>query len=341
MKLKILLLIAIFSLAYSAQAQINLGNIRNKIKKPKTNKTKQKDKAAESTNTKKAVSSVSSVSINSDAVMLDETLLGRRDFTFGYTNGRLRLGNIRAMNLPKSIDKTHDKFIITYKSADGRRLAAFRGYAQAPVTKRSWLIGNIIAVDEASKDFVFNKEGNYYLEFSVAGKPFDRFDFSVKRHVNPEGKTTYLINGGWQELAYLKYDPKVRRPFIQFNVFLRDLNEGTGPRPAGTGTYKATIVRAKDKKVIGIDYRKGSTIGLHRYWDSPRLMFQDANKPERLKPETLLSQDGKYYVELIYSGKLFGRYYFNVKNRQFQGLSQYKGEKIGTDGTVTWMLRQK
>ncbi len=339
MKVKIILLIAIFSLAYSAQAQINLGSIKNKIKKP--TKTKQKDKTTKSTSSKKIGSSVSSVNVNSDAVMLEETLLARREFTFGYTNGRLRLGNIRAMNLPKSIDKTHDKFFVTYRNADGKRLAAFRGYAQAPVTKRSWLITNLIGVDEASKDFVFNKEGNYYLEFSVGNQPFDRFDFSVKRHINPEGKTTYLINGGWQDLAYLKYDPKIRRPFIQFNVFLRDLNADTGSRPAGTGTYKATIVRVKDKKVIGIDHRKGATIGLHRFWDSPEIMFQNANKPEQLKPETLLSQDGKYYVEFIYSGKLYGKYYFDVVNGKFKGLTEYKGEKIGTDGTATWMLRQK
>ena len=322
---RILLLITIFSFATSVSAQLRLGSLK-KISKSGKPANAQKDR--NSTSSAKSA----------DGVMLDNVLMRR--FLLGTSNGLLQLSQLRAMGLPRSLDQTRN-FKVTYRNSAGKSLAAFTAYAQAPNRKRSWLLGNFQAVDDASRNFKFSEAGDYYLEFSAGEQVFDRFSFSIAKHNRANGSVQFIKNGAWNDLGFLEYDDRDRSPQLTFVFYLRDLQEGTGVRKDNTGKYDAKLVRAKDGKILGWNNKDGrGSIYPQRFWSRQQLQFTDAQKPERLSVGTVLGQDGEYFIELNFEGKTYGKYTFSVEGGQFKGLSQYRGEKIGSDGTVFWLPKK-
>ncbi|NNE98380.1 MAG: hypothetical protein HKN25_05090 [Pyrinomonadaceae bacterium] len=334
MKAKTLVFAAILSLApISLYPQIDAGKLKNSLKRHKTIITAQNKAAAQDL----AINTTKTTNI-SDAVMLDNVVMDK--FQFLSPRASQQLEGIRAMNLPKSLNQTRD-FKATFKSAGGQTLAAFSAYAQAPVRKRSWFLGNFRGVDDASSDFRFTKTGKYYVEYSVKDQVFDRFDFSVEQYNGPGGDRL-IANGGWNDLAYINYDPLQRTPQLTFSIYLRNMSEGVGPRLKNEGVYTARIVRVADNKTLGWSNKdKRSRLSPNKWWIRFNLFFFDAEKPERLNPKRLLSQDGKYFVEFEYEGKVYGKYTFGVAQGKFEGLKEFKGEKIGSDGTVIWAQKQK
>ena len=264
--------------------------------------------------------------------MLDNILMDKSRFL--SMRGSLQLNELRAMNLPQSLKNTRN-FKATFKNSNGKTLATYTAYAQAPVRKRSWLLGNFRGADDASRDFQFTNEGKYYVEFSVNNQAFDRFDFTIVKHT---GRLT--ANGEWNDLGYLHYDIRHRTPQIVFSMYMKNMSEAVGTRSKNEGQYVAKIIRQSDGKIIG-KTNSHRSLSPRKWWTRNNFIFFDANRPERLTPERLLTQDGKYLVEFNYEGKFYGKYPFTVKDGKFLGLSHYKGEKIGTDGTVTWMQRQR
>ena len=273
-----------------------------------------------------------------DPVMLDHVLM--ENFRLGISNGRPQIRQLRAMHLPASLDKTRN-FKAAYKRTGGAKLAEFSAYAQAPNRNVSWLLGNFRRTDESGGDLLLSDVGDYVLEFSVNGQAFDKFSFSVAKHKHVDGSVKYIRNGPWNDLGYIYYDKNARRPELSFVFWLRDLLEGTGVRPDNTGKYLAKLVRNGDGKTIGISNKEGrSSFYPTRQWKKQSISFMDAEKPERLTAETVLAKDGDYHIEFNFEGKLYGKYPFSVKGGSFHGLTAYKGEKIGSDGTVFWTSRK-
>ena len=268
-------------------------------------------------------------------VMLDDVLLDRVEIA--ASNGMLRLSQLRGMNLPKSVDQTR-KFEVIVNDSRGTRLGKYSAYAQAPNTKRSWLFGNFRLEGESSLKL---SPGSYVMEFHADGNPFDRFAFEIAEHVSKDGRKRMIRNGAWNDLALLHFDDQARRPELSFVFWMRDLLEGTGVRPDNTGKYVAKIVREKDGKILGWSNKNGSSsIYPRKSWSRQQILFQDASKPERLQLSTVTAQEGAYHVELEYEGKVYGKYRFRVEGGKLVGLEEYGGEKIGSDGTVTWMTRK-
>lgn len=339
MKRKVLVVIAIFSFALTNQAQFGISKLNKKIKKPKTSETKtveQTEKTpANTTDTSKEVSTAQT----NEAVILHNTILD--GFNLALRNGKLQMGKLRAMNLPQSAADKHSAQM-RIKNAGGQTLATFEGMPLAPSRNVSWLMNYMRPVDDVSREFKFTEEGDYYLEFSVNGQPFDKFAFSVAKHKHTDGSIWMIANGVWDELGLLEYNTSGRRPIFKFSLWMRDLLEGTGVRPDNTGKYTIKIIREKDNQTVGVSNASGSsTIYPLRNWKKFDFFFQTVDNVERFDAKSLLAQDGNYRVEFVYEGKPFGKYPFTVQNGEFQGIAEHKGEHLGTDGTISWMPRQK
>ena len=270
--------------------------------------------------------------IDSKAVMLDDVLL--YNFRAITPRASFPLTRLRAMHLPRSLDKTRN-FNATYKDANGKELGVFTAYAQAPNRNPSWLLGNFNNPSGVGKDLELTTEGKYDLEFAVGNEVFDRFSFTVKKVVKGNGSTQYLKTGPWENLAFLRYNTNDRSPFLLFVVYLIDLNEGSA-NAVKNGKYTVKIVRDKDKKILAWSNKSGSSsLYPQNSWTRQRLNFTGYD------PKAILAQDGNYHVEFTFGGKLYGKYPFKVADGKFVGITEYNGDKIGSDGTVFWMPRQQ
>lgn len=269
-------------------------------------------------------------------VILDDVLMD--SFNLSLYNGRLQFGSVRAMNLPQSA-AGKKSFTVTFKKG-AQRLASFSGEPLAPNRNVSWVTNYFRPDDDASGDFLFTEPGDYKMEFSVNGQVFDDFGFSVAKHTNKDGKVWTVANGVWDELGFISNKPGMD---FRFSYWMRDFLEGTGERSYEYGKYTAKIVRQADNAVVALsnpDQRE--TKPPLRQWKTLHIFFvENTEVRNRLKSEKLLAKDGDYTIEFYFEGALHGRYPFKVQGGAFQGISEHKGQRLGTDGSVFFCPRQK
>lgn len=269
-------------------------------------------------------------------VMLDDVLMDQ--FNLAPDNGMLQLDKLRAMHLPASC-ANKNSLTVTFKKGS-QKLASATGMPLPPKRNVSWLMNYFRPDDDASRSYRFTEPGDYLLEFSVEGRVFDTFPFSVAQQPRKNGKTMFVANGPWDELGFVTHKPRV--PF-KFSYYMRDFLEGTGERKWDYGKYSARLIRKNDNQVVGVSNPKGdNTHPPLKYWKRFDLMFVDnATDRNQLQCEQVLAKDGDYEVEFTFEGQLHGRYPFKVAGGKFVGLAQHEGLPLGTDGTVFWCPRQK
>lgn len=277
---------------------------------------------------------LSSASLAQTPVILDDVIMD--EFNLALRNGRLQFGSVRAMHLPASA-AGKKSFTVTFKKGS-QRLASFSGEPLAPNRNVSWVTNYFRADDDASQDFLFTEPGDYKMEFSVEGKVFDEFPFSVALHKNDDGSVWYVAEGVWDELGFITNKPRID---FKFSYWMRDFLEGTGKRGHDYGKYNAKIIRAADNAVVGLSNpdQRETKPPLHMWKKFDIFFVENTERRDRLKAEKLLAKDGDYTIEFYFEGELHGRYPFSVRNGAFDGIKEYKGQVIGTDGTVFFCPR--
>ncbi|NNE66626.1 MAG: hypothetical protein HKN33_08665 [Pyrinomonadaceae bacterium] len=273
---------------------------------------------------------------DTEPVMLDHTIL--ENFRLAASNGRLQIDKLRAMNLPQNV-ANKNALTLRYKNAAGEMLASFTGMPLPPGRNPSWLMNYFRADDGPSSDFKFSV-GDYSLEFVVNGKAFDDFKFSIGKHKYEDGSERLIANGPWERLAFLE-DMKARRPQpLKFSFYMRDFLEGTGKRSSSWGKYKATIT--KGGKEIAVSNPEGNrTIAPLRMWRKYDLTFEKTGSNGYYLNASDLKTDGKYLITFEHEGSVYGKYEFSVAGGKIKGVSEHDGNRLGSDGTIFWMVRQQ
>ncbi len=327
----ILLTIIIFASAIIANAQLN--TLKNAIKKkPDTPQQEQQTKTAQPTNNQTAGNSTPKINFVSGAGgLLDEVLMDY--INFNYDNKRIFIEQARAMNL--STNGTDAKVTMKIKSADGKTLGTYETNAQAPKRNKSfWMQG--FSPTDGKSDLILPGAGDYFLEFSTGGKVFDQFPFTLTPYSGEGGKSWFLMDGLWNDHALID----TSNGFI-FNIWMRDMLEGTGKRKSDYGRYSARIIREKDGKVIGVtNHPETTTLAPMRKWSRYKIIFAKNAAQTPLGINDITAQDGTYFVEFTHDGKIYGKYPFTVSAGKLRGVGEFRGTTLETvGGDYTWMKR--
>lgn len=334
---KILLTLIIFASAIAANAQF--GNLKNAIKK-KTDQTKQEptkpETAPQESNTQSSQTIVSNNVTNGAGSVLDDVLL--ETINYNYRNKTIVVEQARAMDLTS--DKTDTKVTMKIKSADGKTFGTFESNALAPKRNKSYLMQGFLGVGGTQVQTELPGAGDYFLEFSVNGKVFDRFPFTLTPYTSDKNDSWFLIDGLWNDHAVIDQSKD-----FKFSVWMRDMLEGTGKRDSNYAKYSARIVREKDGKTIGVTpkWTEDSTIAPLRNWKRYDITFvRDKEKGAAFGIYDITAQDGNYYVEFVHDGKVYGKYPFTVSGGKLNGAEEFRGTKLETSGgDVTWLKRNK
>jgi hypothetical protein len=330
-----LLTILIFAAAIVANAQF--GNLKDAVKKkteqPKQEKSAQENKTQKTEN-RTAENSVSSDDLSSNAGgLLDEVLMDY--INFNYDNKRIFIEQARAMNL--TADNSDVKVTMKIKAADGKSLGTYESNAQAPKRKKSYWMSGFNGIGGTESAINLPGAGDYFLEFSTGGKVFDRFPFSLTPYTGVKGESWFVMDGLWNDHAMID----TSNQFI-FNIWMRDMLEGTGKRSSQYGTYSARIVREKDGKVIGVtNHSETTTLAPMRKWTRYKITFaKDKNGSAEIGIYDITAQDGAYFVEFTHDGKIYGKYPFSVQGGKLNGVSEFKGSPLETvGGDYVWLKR--
>jgi len=275
----------------------------------------------------------------------------------GYGDGRLQVGTLYAVCLPKPEVRGNSNFpydpdaggklTTQVKSADGTVLNTYVWYAE-----------NISSIWEMSRYKVVGGEqsvkplaaGDYTLEFAVEGRPFQRFAFSVAAvssddPYQPPGNR-YFIDGAWSEYGNLFYQRNDPQSSITFTTWVQDRSARATQRSV---PYEIKLVRSKDGQVIADD---AGTLRLEPRWLTAGLYFRPTGGDRNafFKAAEFLREDGAYRIRLTVDGRLYGEYPFAVKNGKiaFQGRQirestdplDYITEHISGGRYSSWWLRR-
>ena len=246
-------------------------------------------------------------------------------------DGSLYIGNLYARCLPVPAKKSRTvyeyhpydggKFSSTLKNSVGQTINTFVWYGRQVLSLWEFTRYEIVGGPEALKKLA---PGNYSLEFALEDKVFQTFPFSVATKESGDQfrpRTLYLLDGHWRDYAYL-YAPNVDR-FIKLGVWLRNVNDPGGPKPAGV-PVRVRLIREKDKQILA-ETHEGDRLLLTHKWHMFDLGFRKPNAAQtkdysEFKLTEVLANDGSYRFELTLDGKLYSVYKFTVKNAKLNGI---------------------
>lgn len=181
-----------------------------------------------------------------------------------------------------------------------------------------------------------NKPGKYELQYFIEGKKFYKFPFELVINSNKDPynpKKTLLINGAWNNYAYLYKTSNESHGKWQFKVFTR----------SDDGSYKQTksylrIVNNQTKQVVAISRNNFRREGR---WKLQTLELKKPGKLNKKINEYYDNKDiyankdkfvdGNYTLNFYMDNKLYGSYKFMVKNGEIQ--LQGRQVRSSTDST--------
>jgi hypothetical protein len=272
-------------------------------------------------------------SVNGAGGVLDDVLLD--SINFDYRQKTLVLEQARAMNLTG--DNTDVKVTARVKSSDGKTIGAYESTALAPKRNKSYLMRGFLGIEGTQVRVDLPGAGNYAIEFSVGGKVFDRFPFTLTPYSSEAGESWFLLDGLWNDHGLIDISKE-----FKFSVWMRDMLEGTGKRKSDWGKYSAKIVRLKDGKIIGTTatHTQTQTIAPRRVWTRYDITFVRGQNEAHVGVYDVTAEDGAYAIEFIHDGKLYGKYPFTVRGGKLQGVAEFQGTQLETAaGDLTWMKR--
>ena len=165
--------------------------------------------------------------------------------------------------------------------------------------------------------------GNYMLEFTVEGKPFYRFPFSVAviKSDDPYAAAgnRYFVEGAWNDYGNIYYQRNDPQSSLTFTTWVQDK---VGHQNQNSVPYELKLVN-RDGREIGV---ADGTLQLQPRWLKADLYFRPSggDKNAYLKAGDLLREDGRYSVRLTINNKLYGTYPFVVKG----GRIELQGKQI-------------
>ena len=253
-----------------------------------------------------------------------------------HVDGSLRVGQLIVNCVPKAGDPASryiyepyqgQKFATNLKDSAGRLVNSFVWYGEvyfkgketthydSVKLTRYEIIGGNGALKELSP-------GKYTLEFSVDGKVFQSFPFSLltkKSTDEYQPGTIYMLDGGWRDEGIFTA-PTVENVMC-FNVKLRAGYEQAAFKPVSVA-YHLTLSRNRDRQLIG-EQRNGKLV-LKPTWENYRLCFDRPNKEaskeySALKLKEILAVDGGYTIALSIDGKPYATYKLTVDNGKING----------------------
>ncbi len=234
---------------------------------------------------------------------------------------------------------------------NGKEIAEF-SFRIEPYTVPKYTIDGfeLVKGKNDSLGLMLKEAGKYELAYYSGGTKFYSFPFEliIKSSGDPyKPKKLMLLNGAWNNYAFLRKTSNESHGKWEFRVFMRS-DDGSYQQTKG----QVLMVRDKDKKVVAV----GSS-GFRREgrWTRQDMTLQKPGK-KNPKGEYYSNQDfyanrdkledGAYTLNFNTDGKLYGAYKFMVKN----GDIQVQGRQIreSTDplsfieggGREFWMKKQ-
>lgn len=330
------IILTILFLAVSAgSGHAQLGGIKNAIKdktsKPSKGgdepKTPPRPAADETGGAPKAP-------ITGSGGLLDHVLM---DFiNYSYDNRRVYIEQARAMNLSSA--GADVSVTMRVKAGDGKMLATYQSNAQAPKRNKSFWMNGFNGVEGTQPDLYLPGAGDYYLEFSAGGKVFDRFPFTINTYTGDKGQLWFVMDGLWNDHAMIDTSKE-----FAFNIWMRDMLEGTGKRDSSYAPYSAKLVRESDGKVIGktATWIEKQTLAPMRKWTRYTITFVQGAGEGAMGIYDVTAQDGNYYIEFTHDKKVYGKYPFKVQGGKLRGVTEFRGTELDTqDGDLTWLRRE-
>ena len=237
----------------------------------------------------------------------------------GYADGHLRIDKLYAVCLPTPNTPSDSNY--AYSPEQGGKLATvLRSADGQALTTYVWNAENISGLWELSDykivgGFDASKPlgaGAYVLEFQIEGAAFYRFPFSVSTLASDDpyqaAGQRWFLDAPWSEYGNVFYQRNDPDSSLRFTTWLRDK---VGHEAKRSVPYEATLLRARDGSVVGVD--KG-TLNLTARWSQADLYFAPpgAGAAARLKAGDVLREDGAYRVQLALDNKTYGSYGFSV-----------------------------
>jgi hypothetical protein len=248
-------------------------------------------------------------------------------------NGWFHMEGMQAVFLPDPVRQS--KMIYPYNPQDGGKLDAVLKRADGGVVatfhfygeKRKapyWLLNSNELEGGSRTDLRLTEPGDYTLEFSIEGKPFQQFPFKVvtKESGDPyHPGTTYLLDGDWNRYGYLYYADAVPSRPLEFKMWLRGM---------GASRPSKVMVDLLDSagKVLASSQTGGTSYSLRPEW--VRYAFTLRTERTFLPASDVLSKPGSYLIRVSMDGQLYGEYPFQVSDQKI-----VKGERQATSSSLT------
>lgn len=261
--------------------------------------------------------------------------------------GWFHIEGMQAVFLPDPVRKS--KSIYAYNPRDGGKLdarltradgslvATFHFYAEKRKPPYWLLNSNELEGGGSRSGFRLTRPGSYVLEFSIEGKPFQRFAFSVwagagtdPYHPSP----TYVLNGDWNRYGYLYYADAVPERPLQFKLWLRSLGS--------SHSRSATVQLLDSSGRVLAHSQAGTSYSLHPEW--VRYEFTLRTKRTFFPASDLLKKDGSYSIRVRLDDQIYGIYPFKVSGhhilRQGRQAPSYRSLDRIEGGADAWWLEK-
>ncbi len=242
-------------------------------------------------------------------------------------NGYVSIGSMTVYCFPKPKDRitTYDydpykgpKLKTNVKTSNGTLLNTYVWYARQTLSARGLIFMRyeVVGGYEALKEL---SAGDYFLEFAIDEKVFQKFPFSVqtKKSNDPynPSETIYLIDGAWRDTGIL--EASIEGKMLCFNFWMRAGYDIASTQQESV-PYKMELIRDKDKKVMAVNSTT-KTLYLGSTWKPYRQCFRNPEIPVNQRDDTLffkeiMAVNSGYTINLSVNGKPYAVYKFTVKD---------------------------
>jgi hypothetical protein len=167
-----------------------------------------------------------------------------------------------------------------------------------------------------------NKAGRYELAYYTGGKKFYSFPFEliVTGNTGPQGRwPLILMNGAWNDYAFLARTSKASHGRWQFRVWVRN-DDGKYVQSKGF----VSLTHDETKRLVAIGTANFRREGL---WTKETLTLEEPGKKNAkgeyqgnkvISAANFKFEDGSFTFRFVMDGKLYGVYKFSVRNGTIQ-----------------------
>lgn len=206
------------------------------------------------------------------------------------------------------------KLVSNLKKSRGEIVNSFAWYGEKYLNRVNLTRYEIVGGGEALKTLT---AGEYKLEFTLGGKVFYTFPFTVKtRKSNDPYRpgTIYMSDGDWRTNATIA--AHFSTGTLNLNLRLRDTDERAENKLREV-PFAVRIIRNADKKLVADSSIRG--LRLNNNWESFQIYFcrppdQNTTGENRKVLDEILSRDGRYTIEIRLDEKPYAAYEFDVRN---------------------------